>query len=556
MLSLRSWIGLLVGAAALCAILALRPAVTPVESQPPLSDDTTDVFMWTGASNFLPEDSLLFRTKLAFAERQGIIPYESGIHDPEELRRFLQACREVGIERSWIEIGPDNGITAKAFATDSSARAATLERFRALAEAYKAHDPESVHITIFDEAPLGAFDPAPGTGYEQRVAAFREYGPTAFAQMYRALKKGMPSAEVGIFLHHPHNASPEMAGPHTFIDSFMAAAEQKGATPDFIYSDVYRGYFNRGYGVEATNDYITDVVAHTKEVARRYDAEAHHLGQTHTIKLGYTPSRWEIDTNVRAMLRGEPDGVGWYWPNYASTNHTKGPDGTPAQPEGYDVSFDPFIPNSWGKTGPAGSLFATSRDRFVYSYLRIQEATGRLTPENRFDLWLYGYDFDHAEHKVYVRSSDAAEWTFLGTVNPQRDRDAYVEESEAEHVYSYNDKWHAVVFHGLKRAAHLSSDEAGARVEVKVTTRDGSDASRLGAAYALPYRATRHYATEEKATRLIERHPRWMAVNSLAHHVRPVPDTLRAGDTRTYTLMTDAPLDSARVREWKRQSSP
>ena len=507
--------------------------------------------MWTGANNLLPQDSLLFQTQLAFAERQNIIPYESGIHDPEELRRFLRHCRRAGIEHTWIEIGPNDGISAKEFATDSSARAATLARFRALGRAYRAHGPESARITIFDEAPLGAFDPPAGTGYGERVAAFREHGPTAFAQMYRALKAGMPGAEVGVFLHHPHNASREMAGPHTFIDSFMAAAAEQGATPDFIYSDVYRGYFNRGYGVEATNDYITDVVGHTKRVAQQYGAEAHHLGQTHTIKLGYTPSQWEIDTNVRAMLDGNPDGVGWYWPNYASPSRTKGPDGTPAQPTGVDVSFDPFVPNSWGKTGPAGSLFATSRDRFVYAYLRLQEATGRLTPENRFDLWLYGHDFDHAEHVVSVRAPGDTAWTFLGTVNPQRDSAAYVEQARPEHIYSYDEEWHAVVFHGLRRARHLSGNERGGRLQVKITTRDGSDRSRLGAAYALPYRATRHYATEPKATRLIENQPRWMSVNSLAHHVRPVPDTLRPGGVRTYTLRADAPLESAQVRSWQ-----
>jgi hypothetical protein len=373
--------------------------------------------------------------------------------------------------------------------------------------------------------------------------------------MYRTLKAEMPSAKVGVFLHHPHNASKAMAGRHSFIDAFMAEAQSLGATPDFIYSDVYRGYFNRGYGVEATNDYITDVVRHTHRVAEQYGAEAYHLGQTHTIKLGYTPSRWEIDTNVRAMLRGGPDGLGWYWPNYASTNRTKGPDGTPAQPEGYDVSFDPFVPNSWGKTGPAGSLFATSRDRFVYSYLRLQEATGRLDPANRFDLWLYGYDFDHAEHTVHVRRPGTDEWTFLGVVNPQRDRDAYVKQARSEHIYSYDDRWHAVVFHGLRRAAHLSADSLGERLDLRVTTRHGSDTSRFGAAYVLPYRATRHYATEAKATTLIERQPRWMTVNSLAHHVRPFADTLRTGTVRTYTLAADAPLDSAQVRSWRRRIS-
>lgn len=530
----------------LCGGLAHPPAPAP-------TTDSTDVFMWTGANHMLDHDPVLFQTKLAFAARQGIIPYESGIHDPAELRRFLRACRRAGIEDTWIEIGPDDGVSAKAFATDSTARRSTLERFRALAQAYKAQDPESAHITIFDEAPLGAFEPPSGTGYEDRATAFRRYGPDGFAHMYRALKAVMPDAEVGVFLHHPHNASREMAGPHTFVDSFMAATEQLGATPDFIYSDVYRGYFTRGYGVEATNDYIADVVRHTKQVARRYGAEAHHLGQTHTIKLGYTPSQWEIDTNVRAMLRGQPDGLGWYWPNYASTNYTQGPDNQP-QAEGYDVSFDPFVPNSWGKMGPAGSLFATSRDRFVYAYLRLLEATDRLAPRNRFDLWLYGYDFDHVEHKVYARPVGDSAWTFIGAINPQRDREGYVANARSEHIYSYDDRWHAVVFHGLRRARLLGESAAdGARLEIKVTSRSESDTSRLGAAYALPYRATRHYATEQKAASLIEEQPRWMSVNSLAYHVRPLPDPLAPGGSRTYTLSPNVPIDSARTRSWPRE---
>jgi hypothetical protein len=507
--------------------------------------------MWTGATHMLDHDPLLFRTKLAFAARQGIIPYESGMNDADELRRFLRACREVGIERTWIEIGPDDGVSAKAFATDSTARRSTLNRFRSLARAYKGYAPESAHVTIFDEAPLGAFDPPDETGYQKRVQSFRRYGPKGFVLMYRAFKDVMPDAEVGVFLHHRHNASREMAGPHTFVDSFMANAAARGATPDFIYSDVYRGYFNRGYGVEATNEYITDVVRHTNKVADRYDAEAHHLGQTHTIKLGYTPSRWEIDTNVRAMLRGNPDGLGWYWPNYASTNYTKGPNDRP-QAENIDVSFDPFVPNSWGTMGPAGSLFATSRDRFVYSYLRLAEATGRITPRKRFDLWLYGHDFDHVEHTVYARAARDSSWTFIGAINPQRDRAGYKKNARPEHIYSYDNRWHAVVFHGLRRSTFLTNRTTGAELELKIESRARSDTSRLAAAYALPYRATRHYVTESKATALIEKQPRWMRVNSLASHVRPVPDTLAPADARTYTLSPNVPLDSARTQAWDR----
>jgi hypothetical protein len=149
-----------------------------------------------------------------------------------------------------------------------------------------------------------------------------------------------------------------------------------------------------------------------------------------------------------------------------------------------------------------------------------------------------------------VRRPGDDNWTFLGTVNPQRDRDAYVEQARTEHMYSYDDQWHAVVFHGLRRADHLDVDSLGARMEVKITTHDGSDASRLGAAYVLPYRATRHYVTEKKATSLIENQPRWMSVNALGHLVRPYPDTLGPGSSRAYTLSPDAPLDSTRASDW------
>jgi hypothetical protein len=80
---------------------------------------------------------------------------------------------------------------------------------------------------------------------------------------------------------------------------------------------------------------------------------------------------------------------------------------------------------------------------------------------------------------------------------------------------------------------------------LKVTTHEDGDTSRLGAAYVLPYRATRNYVTEEKATSLIEDQPRWMSVNALGYFVRPYPDTLRPGTSSTYSLSPNAPIDSA-----------
>ncbi|PSQ54174.1 MAG: hypothetical protein BRD28_02960, partial [Bacteroidetes bacterium QH_10_64_37] len=128
----RLWAGLLPGLAVI--LVAFLLYVLPTADPAPQSPDRTTLFMWTGANNFLPEDSLLFQTKLAFAQRQNIIPYESGIHDTTDLRRFLRATRRAGIERTWIEIGPDDGTTVEEFATNPAARQSTLERFRALAQ--------------------------------------------------------------------------------------------------------------------------------------------------------------------------------------------------------------------------------------------------------------------------------------------------------------------------------------------------------------------------------------------------------------------------------------
>ena len=541
--------------------LVLVSAAVPDRSGAQEADSTPadaarpEVFMWVGANRLLDADPALLRDMLLFARRNGITPYSSGMRDAGRLDRFLSMCREAGLERTWIEIGPDRAEagTIDAFVRDPAQRASTLETFRELAAVYRRHYPDFARITLFDEAPLGGFA-RPGDpdrrSYLRDAALFRTHGPGAFAHLRRALKEGHPAAEVGIFLHHPHNASPEMAGDHSWIDAFMDRAAALGQAPDFVFSDVYRGYFNRGYGHEATNAYITDVVASTVAAARRHGARAYQLGQTHTIKLGYTPSRWEIAGNVDAMLAGGPDGIGWYWPNYAATDHT-----APDQPAEVDVSFDPFVPNAWGAIGPAGSMFGTSRDRWVYSYLRALEATGRLRPAERFDLWLYGRDFDHGEHRVWLRvvddggsgmgggahggtgaahspGSDAGpgEWELLGTINPQQDIDAYEPGADPARVYSYDGVDHAVVFHALDRDRFLAGGSDGPRFELRIETTEGADGSRLAAAFAVPYRDTRSFVTEAHATDLIENQPRWVAVNSLARHVRPRPLSLEPGE--------------------------
>ncbi len=503
-------------------ILTVFPAVHTLQGQ----NSKPEVFMWTGAQVLHKKDPKLLDNMLLFARRMNIIPYSSGMSDTTNLKNFLGRCRKHSIPKTWIEVGPGKNLTIKEFVRDSLKRAPIIQRFTQLARIYKEYYPENAHITIFDEAPLGAFgikNSKKSQNYEEHMETFFRYGPRAYHYLHKAIKQVMPKAEVGIFLHHPHNAPPEMAGNYSFIEQFMEDCKATGTVPDFIYSDLYRGYLNRGGGMEMTNTYITSLIKHTKKIADEYDTKAYHLGQMHTIKLGYTPSKWEIDQNVKAMMAGKPDGIGWYWPNYASTNTERTGNDQIGEPTGYDVSFDPFVPNSWGKIGPAGSIYGTSKDRFIYAYQKILEEKGTLSTADCFDIWLYGFDFDHNEHKLYLKTKEENnnEWELIGYFNPQQDEDQYVKGARKKYINSYDEKWHAIAFRGLKKEKYLTkTGNFTYKVSVKITSTKSSDDSELRAVYVMPYNDTGNFYTEKKISQLIEEQPRWLQVNSLTRHVR------------------------------------
>jgi len=493
-----------------------------------------EIFMWVGAQKLQEQQPATLENMLLFARRFDIIPYSSGMLDPDKLEGFLSSCKNFEIDKTWIEVGPGKDFTIEQFVKDEKAREGVLERFESMARVYKAHYPDFARITLFDEAPLGAFKrPSIDSDYTELFEDFMRYGPEAFSHLYKAIKEVMPYAEVGIFMHHPHNASRQMAGSWSSIRQFLERCTGYKATPDFIFADFYRGYFARGYGMEATNSYVEDVARYTREVAADYGIRAYQLGQMHTIKLGYTPGRLEIDQNIEAMTRGGIDGMGWYWPNYASTNYTRVSGDGIGEPLAYQVSYDPFVPNAWGKTGPAGSVYATSKDRFVYSYLRMAEKYNRLHSTTHFDLWIDGYDFDHAEHRVYMKTSRqfGGQWELVGHFNPQHDKEAYEEGAREEYMCSYHNRWHALAFHGLSRERYLTRDGHIWKASVRIETSNESDGSRLSALYLMPYRATRHYITEDQITRYIQDQPRWVKINSRASSVWPRPKDLKPAES-------------------------
>ncbi|MCF8301887.1 MAG: hypothetical protein K9I94_01325 [Bacteroidales bacterium] len=489
---------------------------TPLKGQ----DDELEIFMWVGAQKLQDKDPMLLENMLLFARRNGIIPYSSGMNEPRKLEMFLSTCKDLDIPKTWIEIGPGKEVSIRDFVEKPLARETILKNFRKLGEIYRKHYPEFARVTLFDEAPLGAFGMVKGedNGYIKQLEQFMQYGPKAYSHLQKNLKQAMPNAEVGIFMHHPHNASEEMAGEYSVIGEFVKECNELGTLPDFIFSDVYRGYFNRGYGMEKTDAYITDVAAYTKEIAEKYRIKAYQLGQMHTIKLGYTPSRYEIDRNIEAMLKGNADGIGWYWPNYASTGYKRQSRQGIGNATGYKVSFDPFVPNAWGGIGPAGSVYGTSKDRFVYSYLRMLEKQHAVRANTHFDLWIYGFDFDHNEHTLYLKTNNS--WEKIGHFNPQQDKEAYEEGAREKYIYTYHERWHALAFHGLSREKYISGEKDG-KIQLRIETPGQSDHSKLSAIYVVPYRETRNYVTEQEITRFIEEQPRWVEINSMGSHVRP-----------------------------------
>lgn len=490
-----------------------------------------EVFMWTGANTLADAAPAILENQLRFARRHDITPYTSGFRSVDEMPRYLDLLREHGLDRVWIETKPmpdeTGNATIEQFVNEPERQAATIERLRQLMRTTRERGFRDVRVTIFDEAPLGdGFQY--GLVKDERSAAwprFKEYGPRAYAPLHRAIKEAMPEARVGIFLHHPFNAPPRLAGERSLIAGFMEEAEALGTRPDFIYSDIYRGYRDRSRGLESTNRYITDVVSYLREVADRWPGTpVYYLGQAHTIKVGYTPSRWAIDADVDAALRGGPNGIGWYWPNYAATHWLRDDHGNPA-PLDEPVGYEPFVPNAWGSVGPAGTMYGTSRDRWTYAYLRALEAAGRISdPAERFTLWLYGDDFDHAEHRLQLWDRQQGRWETIGWFNPQQDAGGYRDDVATDLPrYSYDGRRHVVAFHALDRGRFLDPVR---RLRLRIETPPGADGSTLLQVHAMPYRPTRNYLTEDEATRQVEDEPRWVRVNRLStwadHPGRPM----------------------------------
>lgn len=150
-------------------------------------------------------------------------------------------------------------------------------------------------------------------------------------------------------------------------------------------------------------------------------------------------------------------------------------------------------------------------------------------PTERFDLVIYGFDFDPGEHELFLRSNldYGAEWVSFGPIDPaprHSDDDA---------------GWTAVVFADISTERFLGQDFRESYLEVRIGTRSASDGSLLSAIYAMPHLARAPEAAPRIA-HLIESDPVRVKHHSLASHVQPAPQTLGPGPD--YVQHVQAPM--------------
>lgn len=146
------------------------------------------------------------------------------------------------------------------------------------------------------------------------------------------------------------------------------------------------------------------------------------------------------------------------------------------------------------------------------------QAAALQPPSDRFDLVIYGQDFDPAEHEVFLRTNldFGSEWVSLGNL------DAAVSDGVTR------DGWATAIFPDLSTERFFGQDFREQYLEVRILTRDGVDGSAISALYVMPHSARAREAAP-RIQQLIESDPVTVEQHSIASHVQPSPRALEPG---------------------------
>ncbi len=437
------------------------------------AESRTD-FAW--AERAIWQNDRLRRNLYAFARQHdlAVVLADASAHVDDEGRRLapaLEQARDAGVE-AWANVGVLRRIDAETFATNGTERERHLDGLRAVAERYRERMPGG-KLILWQEAPVaGEWIPG-GKWNRESVERMQQYGPDVFTAQRRAVRAVSEDLDVGIFLHFPYIV--ESRQPEVFA-GVMDDLRLRESLPDFVFTDFYRGWYEKDISPEQTNEAVRSLVRN----ARRYsdDSPVYYLGESHTNNPQYTPSKQAMRMDLRASIGAGADGVGWY----ARTKYTR-----------TELGFDPFVPNevdpdSLGDDLPVDTI-TVARDRYLYAWAATFARNGAYAPDRRFDLWLAGEGFDFLDHAVWADTPDG--WEFLGDVG------GYHPDAQP-HVPESGPLVSAV------RALEAERYLADGTLRLRVEPREGADGdARLDRVVAVPFDLGA-FCTEREAFRLLQ----------------------------------------------------
>ena len=468
----------------------------PVPAERPGGDAVPrEDFLWLPPGMW--GDRQVFENSVAFAARHdlAIVFSQGDMTQTEKMNRVLDRMgeSEAAGATPWFATAIPYALTPREFVEDPEKRERHLDRLRSAAQGYADVVPDG-NLIIWEEAPV-AGEWIPGGAWNGKaVDALEEYGPDLYARQRAAVADVAPDLAAGIFLHFPYVV--ETRQPEVFAN-LMDDLAARDSLPDFVFTDFYRGWYEKDVGPAPANAAVRSLVTNAARHSR--GRPVYFLGQAHTINPRHTSSTQAMRMDLRAATGTGARGVGWY----ARTAYKQTRRG-----------FDPFVPNDPEESAmPGGARTNTltfARDRFLYAYRATLSAQVGVDPKNRFDLWIHADAPGFYGHRVSVRTEDG--WLPLGDVAGAHPAVAPVEDDD-----------HVSVFHALDATRFVPDGDLTLRVE----TREGHDGRLLGAC-VLPFDPGVAY-TERDATRLVTE--------------APVSAFATAAATRDDPLRPDSPLE-------------
>jgi hypothetical protein len=447
----------------------VAPPLAPGNGELPAGRDD---FVW--AERPLWDGPALRRNLFAFAGRHDLAavlaqadPTDGDARD--RLAVALEAATDAGAT-PWLNTGVLRGLTPKQFLDDADARERHLRGLRKTAALYREHAPEG-RLILWQEAPVAGDWIESGAWNDAAVGNLRRYGPAVFERQLAAVRSVAPDVDVGIFLHFPYVM--ESRSPAVFAD-VMADIAARGATPEFVFTDFYRGWYEKDISAEATDAAVRSLLRSARENSG--GLPVYHLMQAHTINPNHTPSKQSMRLDVRTATDAGAAGIGWY---ARTTYHET------------ERGFAPFVPNDAPASAltdaPTSDTFTVARDRYCYAWMAALADRGSVDLRDRFDLWLHCRDVGFHDHRLEIRTADG--WTFVGDFGGYRPQSA--------HAPAGRDG--VTVFRALDAARFAADGD----VDLRIATPDESDGGELRAAHALPF-SLGGFLTEREATSLVD----------------------------------------------------